>query len=290
MDGSQPAGWTSVLGVLENPIFQSDNFQSNFWASAFGALVGAGSAFLLERIHAAHAERKRRVSFGNQATHTLSLMYSVLASTEKALFGDYREANKGKSPHPLEVQGTNDTHAGTLQFNLAELAFLSETHDPDILNRLLIAERRFRVTLDIANHRSRLHLEIQDLLGNAGFGPGAVITPAKVAGACGHHRVKQLEDLHNDLLTSLPREMASIKALANELRDVLKYTFPWSRVITYTTDVTEMADYRKTAKPAWWRIVARYLRQLTLAPKRTLKTSWQQICARLSQTKDSPIA
>jgi hypothetical protein len=290
MDGSQKGGWTSFLGLFDSPIFQSDNFQSNFWASAFGALVGAGAAFLLERIHAAHTERKRRVSFGNQATHTLSLMYSVLASIEKSLFGDYRAANKGRNPSAIEVHGSNDTTPGSLQINLTELAFLSETYDPDILNRLLMAERRFLVTLDAANRRSAIQLEIQAALGNAGVGPAATLTEELFTRLCGYHRFKQLHDLHNDLLDSLPREQELLIKLAGELRDVLKYTFPWSRVITYTTDNTAMAEYRDKAKPALWRIAVRYLHQLIVAPKRTLGASWKTIRSRRSKPNSKAAA
>jgi hypothetical protein len=90
MEGPQPGSWMDLLRTFGGAIFQSESFQANFWASAFGALVGAGAAFILERTHAAHAERRRRVTLGNQAIHKLGLMYSSLASLEKSLFGEHR--------------------------------------------------------------------------------------------------------------------------------------------------------------------------------------------------------
>ena len=270
-------------------LFSLDSFQSNFWSAAFGALIGAGSAFVLERTQAWRMERRRNCSLGNQSIYKLSLMYTTLTNLENTLFGDFRAAHDGKDPQWWEVLGHNEVNTSGLRFDISELAFLADTYDPDILNRLMHAERVFATAVDTANRRSALQFELQVTIRQAGLEPDMPMTVEMYRRIGGHDRTRQVEQLHAHLLADLPNERKLMLDTARQLQNVLRYAYPLGRIITYTSELDDIANYKRTSKPAVWRVFVRGARQFLAAPIKTTK-SWVLSCRTRKALPQSPAA
>lgn len=251
-----------------------DIFSSGeFWA----ALFGASAAFLLEGYRRWRSDCTNQLEAGNATILALSQMYTLLKNIETQIFLDRAAQVRNTlqrepmffeylSPVPVRYEG--------LHVPLGELRFVLTTHDPDLLNRMLSAERGFTTILSVLEEHHRLHKAFQDNLSAAqrtGDIPVA-FTEGQLAAAVGPHLYEQLRSIVGSLKADLPHYSNLLFEMAKQLHQLLKYQFPTRLVMRFDRQVRRDAGLipPNVRKPAFWRRALRFVVDL---PKRLRRSA-----------------
>lgn len=205
---------------------------AEFWAALFGALA----AFLLGAMGQWWAEMRRRQTAGNLALITLSQMYSQVENLRHHFLDQEatRAANALKrQPFTLEIRAAIGLSEQTLQLQLNDLGFLADSHDPDILNRLLTVERAFTSMVGLVKTHSELQAQLQERMssidpeGTRGYHIHQL--PALVGGPL----VFQVDDAVIGLIDGLPETRDFLINIARQLRDILRIQLPIARFLDF---------------------------------------------------------
>jgi hypothetical protein len=121
----------------------SSEFWPSFWAAAFGALVGATSAFLLESWRRARQQIRHNIGAANIALLTLNSMWWELFNYESQVVRP-RISDKGKeAPLWIKIRPAVG-RAPDLKFEISALGFLLHSNKPELLPKLILQEQRYR--------------------------------------------------------------------------------------------------------------------------------------------------
>ena len=148
--------------------------------------------------------------------------------------------------------------------NIEALGFLADSHDPDILLRLIVAKNDFGAMLKIVANHERLQLELQRRMGiisaQTRQPPGTNDVP-KVAGM---DVIMQLDATVSGLQGTLPDLIDALQRVGDDLRSVLLYQLPWSSFLRFVPqDRGKLSESKLHAvKPAYWRRFIRGVRRL----------------------------
>ena len=212
-----------------NQIFVS----TDFWSALFGALVGALAAFLLEALRRWYTDNTRRQATINLALLSLTQMYTVMKNYHDQVFVDRRATlalQLGREPHLFEYMPRSGIAEQQLRLDFEGLGVLLRSHDPDVLNRLLAAERTFLATRYKMLEHVRLHQEFQRRIAEARVPEAVPINPRDIVGP---DLYAQLRDIATSLRDEAPADMQQILAAAEQLRGVATIHFPTRRFVGF---------------------------------------------------------
>jgi hypothetical protein len=164
-----------------------------FATSLFGAFFGALGAYLVGRFKDKRDEDNRRHTALLAAQYALFSQWNVIEDMRKNLLEPSR---KDPQRHFNMLQYFRVV--GELNVPFEELTFIIDSKDPNLLQEIHIAEKRFKSSTDLLNKLNEKRLEIQDKYPPKNFdmktGRGSeMIVPAYEV-----YRLKVLTDLLYD--------------------------------------------------------------------------------------------
>jgi len=239
---------------------------SEFWSALAGALAGAIAAFALGALVQWRGRINARRSAGNLAIIALAEMYSEAKAINDAIFGQIPELTQilGRAPRTYEFRAAMDASTVPPPFEIEPLGFLADSHDPDILLRLIVAKNDFGAMLKIVANHERLQLELQRRMGIVSAKSRMPPNTEDVPKLAGMDVIMQLEATVNGLQSTLPDLIDALKRVGDDLRAVLLYQLPWSSFLRFVPqDRGKLSEAKLHAvKPSWWRRFIRGVRRL----------------------------
>ena len=206
------------------------NILTSGLVACLGALVGALAAFRLEVLRQQKSHRRQQVAAANRAIFTLGQMLIRLLEIKHQCI----DPSKQDTLRHVTIRPTIELNS-PLKFDVAELTFLLETSQPDLLNQLLLQERRYRGFIDGWNHRSAVHLDkLQPKLERAGFADGNY-EQQEIENALGSALTANMIALTDELVKQNDDAIRSIKDFSEELNKELKKLFPKEHFSTFQT-------------------------------------------------------
>jgi len=189
-----------------------------FWA----ALAGALAAFLLGSAAQWRSATNAKRAAGNVALITLSQMFSLTKNLNDQLF--VIQVPKvggllGRDPYFFELKSAVALPDQVLTLPLDQLGFLADSHDPDVLNRLLTVERAFSTMLKLVERHERLHLEFQRRLSAHDQSGTIAWQVGEIRGMIGVDLWLQLENAVMELRTGLPETVDHIIRVSGQVQN-----------------------------------------------------------------------
>src|ERR1700733_12751598 len=231
-----------------------------FWASLAGAFAGAIAAFVLGLVAQWRRTTDARRSAGNLTIIVISQKYSEAKAIYDSIFVKPVPEMTRTLGRPLlyfDFKAAMDLPSEAPPLNIEPLGFLADSHDPDILVRLVAAKSTFAAMLKIAAAHERLHIELQNR--------AAKLDPSKKERAVvgdlpkliGMDLMFQLKAAVEGLQNILPELQKSLLRLGDEFREVLLYQLPARSFLRFIPDDRGKLSEAKlhVIKPAWWRRV-----------------------------------
>jgi hypothetical protein len=231
-----------------------------FWAALFGALA----AFLLGVVATWWANLNAKRTAGNMAIIALSQMCSLVENARFSLF--VREALRAHSiqhrnPYAFEIRPLVGLPDSPPRISPDGLGFLADSHDPDVLNRLLTAERAFTAMIDLLRRHEVVHSKITEKLsafdprGNKPFGTDVALE------VIGGKLLIDVDVLVEELEKGLPETRDALIKVGKQLFEVLRVQIPIRRFVTFKAVTrTRFADQPlDLPSPLLWRVVSRWL-------------------------------
>jgi hypothetical protein len=207
-----------------------------------------------------------RHAAGNLAIITLAEMTSEGKAVYDSLFvvqqAEFLKRFK-REPMYFEYRALIDVPVEPL-LSIEALGFLADSHDPDILLRLVVARNDYRTMLKIASEHRRLQLELQSSLGDQSKRPHQhARSETEFAALIGPDVMLQLRTVTENLRAILPEVIKSLQRVADDLRTVLGYQLPWRSFVKYMPEERGKLSETKShaVNPALWRRAARSVRR-----------------------------
>lgn len=193
-------------------------------AIAFSAFGGAWCAFLFERRKGRQEESARRYTALRYCHMALLNQYTSLVNLRK----QRGVASENVPGHWLTLL-PSWTSFDVRRLDISGLIFtITESSDPDLLNRLIVTEQQFFAVAHVAQRRDQLHLRLQDRLAelrNEGH-LGRELTLGEIEAAIGPPLVPQLKSLTEQLLSMLNEVPDGQKRRLEELASTTRAMFP----------------------------------------------------------------
>lgn len=224
--------WQDVLGAL---------------GSAFvGTFVGAYVAFRLERNARASEEVRQRATDGNLALLTLLQMFNNLRQFEEEIIGT--------APDPagrwLKMRVTFPQTGIDLRFDAPHLAFLLECDDTNLLQEVLLEERRFKLAIDMINRRSHLMLEkVHPKMAAAGIQRGQNIVEKHIQELLGPALSAEAEQLAEGIVVNVREDIQSLRQTFDKLRLALLALLPGQKFMKAEFPMPTHTDSGEQLKP-----------------------------------------
>jgi hypothetical protein len=163
-----------------------------FWAALFGALA----AFLLGALGTWWAATTSKRTAANLTILTLAQMYGLLENLRHHLF--VREPNRfhaitGRAPRSFELRTVFGLPERVGTIPVDQLGYLADSHDPDVMSRLLTVERAFNTMLELMRTLSRLQAELMERISHVDPTGQKPMQPSDLLAAVGpapHHRIQ----------------------------------------------------------------------------------------------------
>jgi|ERR1035437_1441072 hypothetical protein len=163
-----------------------------FATSLFGAFFGALGAYLVGRFKEKRDENKRRHTALLATQYALFSQWNVVEDMRKNFLEPFR---KDPQRHLKQLQYLRVV--GELNVPFEELTFIIDSKEPNLLQEIHIAEKRFTSSTDLLNELNQKRLEIQDKYPPKNFdmttGRGEIDVPRYEI-----YRLKALTDLLYD--------------------------------------------------------------------------------------------
>lgn len=239
---------------------------SEFWSALAGALAGAIAAFTLGALVQWRGRVNARRSAGNLAIIALAEMYSEAKAISDAIFGQIPELTRilRRPPRTYELRAAMDAKTVPPPFDIEQLGFLADSHDPDILLRLIVVKNDFEAMLKTVANHERLQLELQRRMGIVSAQSRLPPSTDDVPKVAGMDVIMQLEATVKGLQSTLPDLVDGLQRVGDDLRKVLLYQLPWSTFLRFVPqDRSKLSEAKLHAvKPALWRRLIRRMRRL----------------------------
>ena len=204
-----------------------------FWAALFGALA----AFLLGVLGTWWSATKTKQTTGNLTLIALSQMFALLENlrhhllvSEPARF----RAISGRAPRSFELRKLTGLPNRVTRIPFDQLGFLADSHDPDVLNRLIIAERAFDSLLESTRRLGELQAEFMEKLNRFDPSGQRALQPSEILAVGGTKLLIEIDDFVEALRTGLPEGRDSMLAVGNQLRQTLRMQFPSRRFLGFS--------------------------------------------------------
>jgi len=240
-----------------------------FWAALFGALA----AFLLGTLGTWWAATTSKRTAANLTILTLSQMCGLMENLRHHLF--VREPNRfraitGRAPMSFQLRtlfGLPD-RVGTIPVD--QLGYLADSHDPDVMSRLLTVERAFNTMLDLTRTLSRLQAELTERISRLDPGGPEPMQLGELLAAIGPKPFIEIDDLVAELKSGLPQTRDDLLAVGEQLRRTVRMQFPLRHFIGFsrTPRAASIGTPPHLDAPAWWRRALRWSIDALRRPRR----------------------
>ena len=229
-----------------------------FWSALFGALA----AFLLGVLATWWSNLNAKRTAGNMAIIALSQMCSLMENIRYQLLVmeplRIQEILK-RPPLSFEIRPAIGLPECLPQVPADELGFLADSHDPDILNRLLTIERAFTSMFDLLRRHEVVHARITEKMsafdpaGQKPFGPQVILE------VVGSKLLVEVDTIVEGLDKGLPETRDMLLAVGEQLRGVLRMQIPWRRFVGFSSAPRSRPSVQPPdmPKPAIWRRLTR---------------------------------
>jgi hypothetical protein len=215
------------------------SFAGELAAAVFGTFVGAFSAFKLEERSRALELRKRRASDGNLALLTVFQMWNIQRQYQKEVINPRR----GHPAAWFSMMATVPQSVGDLAFNSANLEFLFECEDKNLLPGLLLEWRRFTLAMELINRRSDLILrKAYPRLEAAGVRDGEQLEIGMIKAILGNSIAAEAEQLGIGIITNVDENVISLQKTYDSLRSGLREVLPGEKLITVAFNVSSTSE------------------------------------------------
>jgi hypothetical protein len=232
--------------------------KAEFWAALFGALA----AFLLGAIGRWWSQNSARQANGNIALITLSQMYAMIENIRQHFL--VNEATRaaeqlGADPFTFQLRPAIGIPEQNLSLQLNHLGFLANSHDPDVLNRLLTVERQYTSMLDLVRRHREVQMTLQERLSKVDPAGSQLISVGRLRELVGGMLLHQIDDVVNGLETGLAKTRDNIMEVSKQLLGVLRMQFPARRFVSYVPSPWDRVADRTRDLPnaELWRRLAR---------------------------------
>lgn len=197
-------------------------------ATLLAAFIGASYAFRLQSKKEERGERRKNIIAGNIAVFNILRMLNTLLSYKTQVIDPVR----GKKTAFIEMQPTLHLLEPDVELDLASLAFLLESDDPNILGEISVEYSRFQKALDAINQRSHLHMQqVQPILEKRGFVEGADYTFKQIEHALGNRLYITLGQATEQVINHVDSTIISLQETGAKVTGVLKTLYPEEKVM-----------------------------------------------------------
>lgn len=194
---------------------------------AFSSFAGASLALLRERFTARLEKRKRDYSSLREAHFALLQQYTLLTSLR-----DQFLTAAMQSPVPwltmLPIVGFFDAP----RLDVPKLVYMLESPEPDLLNRLLVAQQKYFALHAYFEQRNSAHEQLQDRLASlqrdGSLTPDATVDD--IERLAGHALVGRLKTLTDAISSTYPGVLTFQEGQLSDLQAFSKRVFPKRRV------------------------------------------------------------
>jgi hypothetical protein len=229
-----------------------------FWSALFGALA----AFLLGAFATWWANLNAKRTAGNMAIIALSQMCSLVENIRYQLLVMEPLRIQGilkRPPLSFEIRPAIGLPESLPQVPADGLGFLADSHDPDILNRLLTIERAFASMFDLLRRHEIVHAKITEKMsafdpaGQKPFGSQVILE------VVGSKLLVEVDTIVEGLEKGLPETRDMLLAVGEQLRGVLRIQIPFRRFVGFSPAPRSRLSVQPPdlPKPALWRRVTR---------------------------------
>ena len=238
----------------------SSSWISPYWSTLFGALT----AFLLGMIANWLKDNREKRTAGNVALMTLSQMCSLTDNlSNHYVFDEPARAMRltGRSAVSIMLRHLVAIPTELPRIDNDSLGFLVDSHDPDILNRLLFTERSFAQTIALVHSHSDLTKEFQSKMSADDPSGRRNIERDDVVRIAGAKLLIGIDDAVEQLRDLLPKTANDLYSIANQLSYALQMQFPMraiARIARLPRNRFE-AKPKGLPKPPIWRRVTRWI-------------------------------
>jgi hypothetical protein len=240
----------SIADLLSKP---------EFWAALFGALA----AFLLGALGTWWATSTSKRTVGNLTLVVLGQMYTLMQDIRRRYVVDEPiRAQKalGRPPYSFELRAAIGLPNKLPDVPFDQLGFLADSHDPDVLNRLLVIARGFESLVDMVRRHEQLTTELKKRLQTLDSTGMQTLTTGALVEHAGVEIFVAIDDVVHELQKGLPQICDALLLVSKQLRNALCAQFPLRRFVRFTPtqprNVTELP--RDLDGPAIWRRVTRW--------------------------------
>jgi len=167
-------------------------------------------------------------------------------------------AQVGREPLYVEYIPVAVNWNPELRVPLDRIGYLLGSHAPDIISRVAMAERDARGLLGQIERRAVLHVEFQRRATEVERAAKKKPAFGELEIAVGRDLTVQLRQLTEILIGRLPACCALLKAVGDQLGEVLAFQFPLSRPIRFVEETKIAREANPTLpKAALWRRILR---------------------------------
>lgn len=199
-------------------------------ATLVAAFAGAWAAFKLHQFQKNREDTQGNIAAGNRALIVLQQQANILKLFQLDFINPFRDS-LGKH---IQIQPSLQYQEDSLTFNIGSLEFLLSPKHQQVLMDLILEENRYREAIKAINARSRHHFEVvQPKLASAGLREGVEYTGADFRNVLGEYDYLNLERLTDAVILHVDRNVESLVAMKNRLREVLLQRYPKGKFIDF---------------------------------------------------------
>ena len=190
-----------------------------FLTTGVATLLGAWVAFRLEQRHSERRDRDQQLAAAKETLFALVGQYSIIRNVKDQHFDAYRDDPiRFLKALPIPVYEPYPTIETT------KILFILESDDPDLLNHVYLAERRFRSAMGLLAERNRLHAQLQQIL--AVDPPSGEIAVEEIRRRVGPALFGQLKTVTDGLYAAMESTLAQNRATTERLQALMPRLFP----------------------------------------------------------------
>jgi hypothetical protein len=190
---------------------------------------GASYAFKLQNDKAEKEKIKKEIEASNRTIYTVYDIWNTQKHYQKEIILPY----EGKDDAWLNMSPTVKGMHESITFDVSNLDFLLSSGKPDIYQKLLLEEKRYRIILSLIEERSKLVFEeLNPKMESFGCAPGVPIDMVKLEKHLGFDLVNKLKKLTEAIISHADENTASLEELHTNLHDYLTEIYPNEKFIT----------------------------------------------------------
>jgi len=186
-------------------------FIGEAWPITLAAFLGAFAAFIFQKYFESVKQKNLDFSSGKRAQFVLVSQFTALSNLNKQYLNDKREdENRFLTLHPITL------HHEIMSIHVESLLYmLDDGKDADLLNKILIADQKFKTAVGVLEQRSNYHSDFQHRAAEIGVEKALDTATTAI-----------LTDMTNSLFDCFDDAMAANKEVFEQLFTYLKNKFP----------------------------------------------------------------